>query len=206
VGACANNAFEAGKTTLITPLKKDSLYHSHYCVSLQTFLGNPYTYSPAQIAIVFNNGGDSILSPLIWTTTWQCFDTIFSAQANSTEIIVYAVCPIPLSFGCVAANVDNIILQKVSPSSISSINFKNESIIIYPNPADYSVNIKMDGKIKNIEIKDEYGNTLLQSEYAPVDVSELSDGNYIILIHTDKKIIAKRFFIMRKKSFNKNNH
>jgi len=189
-GSGNNNYTEAGKATLISPLEKDSVYHLHYCLSWQTFEG--VSTDPCQIAIIFNNGGNSINSPIITTKVWNCFDTLFFAASNSTEITIRGIYPTGLY---PAANVDNLFLEKISGTGINIINANDENVIVFPNPANNLLNIKTINKIYNVAISDFYGRTLLRDNKSLIDTSCLSSGMYIIRIKTDKGFSTKKFFI-----------
>jgi len=189
-GSGNNNYSEAGKATLFSPLEKDSLYHLHYCLSWQTFEG--VSTDPCQIAIIFNNIGDSIISPLITTKVWNCYDTLFFATSNSTEIIIRGIYPNGLY---PAANVDNLFLEKISGSGINNIYTSDENVIVFPNPANNFLNIKTINKIYNIEIIDLYDRILLRNNKSLIDTSCLTSGMYIIRIKTDKGFSINYFFI-----------
>ena len=98
--------FDAGKTTLTSPLIKDSVYKLSYLYSLQTFRGN--SNQPSRLCFKFSNVNDTLYSPLINDTIWRYADTIFIASNNSLEITIYNN-----KFGQSGANIDNIKLEKI---------------------------------------------------------------------------------------------
>jgi hypothetical protein len=185
-----NNYSEAGKATLSTPLKKDTIYLLHYCISLQTFDG--FGTSPAQIAFIFNNSSDSIISPLIYIDLWQCFDTIFSASNNATEITVRAVYPIGTGAGM---NVDNLTLQKWTSTAINEFDNLNTDISLFPNPVNGIVNIKTNNKIVDVEICDLSGRLILKDNKPTINISGYDAGVYFIKIKTDKKYSSQKIII-----------
>lgn len=189
-GSGNNGTTEAGKATLISPLEKDSTYILHYCVSFQTFegLGTP----PAQIAFIFNNAADSINSILIYSNIWQCFDTIFSASNNATEITVRAVYPIGTACGM---NVDNLILQKWYPTGINDVESLSTDISVFPNPVNGILNIKTNNKVINVEICDLSGRLIMKDNKPTINISGYSAGIYFIKINTDKKYSVQKIIV-----------
>ena len=181
-----NGAYEAGKTTLLSPLEKDSLYLLHYCVSLQTFLG--LGTAPAQTAFVFNNSSDSFASPLIYIDLWQCFDTIFIASNNATEITVRGVYPI----GGAGMNVDNLLLQKWPATGINDVKSLSTDFSIFPNPVNGILNIKTINKIIDVEICDLLGRLTVKDNKPTINISGCDAGVYFIKIKTDKKYSAQK--------------
>lgn len=131
IGSGNNNYREGGKATLLSALEQDTLYHLKYCASLQTF--NGFNTQPELVAFIFNNGGDSIVSPLITSVQWQCYDTVFSSTANSSEIIIRAVYPVGLG---PAANVDNVKLEKISSTGISTL-FRDDKSVFFISKSFY---------------------------------------------------------------------
>ena len=184
-----NNYYEAGKAILISPFLKDSVYILHYCVSRQTF--NGLGTAPSQIAFVFNNFNDSIASPLIYSTTWQWFDTIFSAKNNATEINVKAIYPI----GIAGMNVDNLILQKWNPTGINEADNLNSNISVYPNPTEGVLNIKTKSKISNVEICDISGRVIFRDNKPFINISRYDKGVYFVKVSTDKKYSVQKIII-----------
>lgn len=184
-----NGAYEAGKTTLISPLVKDTIYKLHYCVMLQTFLGQGT--APAQTAFVFNNSSDSFASPLIFIAQWQCFDTIFTASNSATEITVRGVYPI----GGAGMNVDNLILQKWTPTGINEFKDSNTAISLFPNPVNGILNIKTNNKIIDVEICDLSGRLIIKDNKPNIDITGFDAGVYFIKIKTDKKYLVQKIII-----------
>lgn len=178
---------ESGKTNLISPLEQDSFYHLSFYANLQSACGGSY----ALIIFYFNTMNDSIIFPYITNNEWQYYDTIFKATSIATEIEIiggYGYC----------ANIDNIILEKIVPTSIIEVDI-NKSLKIYPNPTkeflwidyvnNYDVKIYnfLSHEVSNISNKE--GNTL------KLNLSHLSKGIYFIQIKTKQEIITKKIVL-----------
>ena len=67
---------------------------------------------------------------------------------------------------------------------------EDNNIIIFPNPANKTVNILCE-KNYIIEICDVSGNVLITSEKTSIDISNLSKGIYIVLIKNKEGILKK---------------
>jgi hypothetical protein len=76
---------------------------------------------------------------------------------------------------------------------VNSINnFLSDKFEIYPNPTSGIVHIKTDLKIDNIEVVDNSGHFILQTEGAILDFSSFKSGTYLVRIHSDKHEIIKK--------------
>ena len=63
---------------------------------------------------------------------------------------------------------------------------------LYPNPTLDNIQIKTDFKIDNIEIIDNSGNIVLQTEKNDLNISSLATGVYFVRIYSDNQIIMKK--------------
>lgn len=68
-----------------------------------------------------------------------------------------------------------------------------DDIIIYPNPVKDFLNIQIDNTIKKVEIFSMTGKLLKTTINNKIAVSNLPEGNYIVVITTDKDIISEKF-------------
>ncbi len=161
---------EAGKAVLLSPMEKDSVYRFSYYANVNT--GCPQG-PPASFVFKFN-GGDSIVSPLFYnTTSWQYYDTIFTASNTSTEIEIVGN-GLPLQ----CAGVDNVRLQKLS--SISVQNKSNKTYVkIYPNPTSGIFTVSGAGEIT---IFDLFGRLLLRTNKKEIDMSSYPKGVYVLRV------------------------
>ncbi|MBQ8222267.1 MAG: T9SS type A sorting domain-containing protein [Bacteroidales bacterium] len=93
--------------------------------------------------------------------------------------------------------IDNILFPCSSFTDVNEMN--NDDIRIYPNPANYFIDIEIENdkeKAKSIEIINEMGVTVIRSKFKnKIDVSSLSPGLYFIrinfkdYIHNEKVVI-----------------
>jgi hypothetical protein len=68
----------------------------------------------------------------------------------------------------------------------------NENFVVYPNPTTEMITIQSNN-INNVIVMDEFGRTVLTSKSNTIDVSNLSNGVYILKINnTTKKIIIRK--------------
>lgn len=86
---------------------------------------------------------------------------------------------------------DDIIVRKEDPVGMHEINTVQTSL--YPNPTIEFIQVKSDTPIETIRIMDMNGNELLVSSEEKLNVSELSNGTYLVHIQTSKGISVQRF-------------
>ncbi len=85
-------------------------------------------------------------------------------------------------------------LNQIICNTTSSNIERNDSFQIYPNPSDNYINIDNTGTIKSITILNTLGQTqtvLLENQ--KIDISNLADGVYTIIINTDRSSYKKTF-------------
>jgi hypothetical protein len=72
------------------------------------------------------------------------------------------------------------------------------TITIYPNPASDRLNIETNAKIESLMLFDMQGKTVLEStNMSDLDVSQLTEGVYILTLKTDAGIMHKRIQVKR---------
>ena len=85
-----------------------------------------------------------------------------------------------------------------SSSLVDEISIDN-TIKLYPNPAENTLNIESQEIIKEIEFYDALGKKVktitLNKKEATIDISSLSKGNYILNLITDKGTIKKKLVV-----------
>lgn len=194
VGADAVGQDEAGKTTLISPLEKDSAYRLSYFISMQT--AGSGSVIPVIVEFRFSTGGNNILSPTVTTTSWQFVDTIFTALANSDEIEILASSV--ASGGPMLANIDNIMLVKESSTGFSNFHQRNKQIKIYPNPSDGVFYIDSYESAEVI-IYNAVGTQIIRNAFANTihcfDFSQLQKGIYFIQIKTKQQTVTQKLLL-----------
>lgn len=103
--------YEAGKTTLISPIIPDSVYYLS-CYYKREAWSFPSFFSPSRACLCFNSG-DTIYTPLIADlSSWHKFDTLFSPSAVATELEL--LCMTDSNCGI---KIDNISLSRYSTTT-----------------------------------------------------------------------------------------
>lgn len=77
----------------------------------------------------------------------------------------------------------------------------DESLKLFPNPAEHSINMLLNSSVKGYTIHTLRGENVMQLDFGAVrnsqshtiDVSELAKGAYLISIQTEAKVITKKF-------------
>lgn len=89
--------------------------------------------------------------------------------------------------------------EMISSIDVQDLNFENNYLLIYPNPANQSVFIKLVNSLSystNISLINSLGEKLLSTNYVnQIDVSALSEGIYNLQIVTSEAIITKKIVI-----------
>lgn len=90
--------------------------------------------------------------------------------------------------------VDNIQVTNLAVLATGEVSKKDE-VTISPNPATDRLNIATEGKILSISIFDAKGSLVktLSNPDKTISVSDLSTGNYLIKVKTDKSEFTKKF-------------
>jgi Secretion system C-terminal sorting domain len=181
---------ESGKTTLISQLMVDSAYRLSCYLQLETARSS--TLIPSRLSFLFNNNGDSIPTPMISdSTNWLYYDTIFIATANSTEMEIMNSGG--LSFG---VKLDNIILEKISITSVSNISLQNQ-IKVFPNPTNNGIiNLHFS---KNKRVKYNLYNALGKEitignfeNNQQIDLTNHSHGIYFLRFQIEDSVFTKK--------------
>jgi allantoicase len=74
----------------------------------------------------------------------------------------------------------------------------NSTTLLYPNPANQTLNIKTDGNIAHIEIYDIFGRKLLGAFATDaIDISNLPVGTYYVRIENDLHTKTETLQIIR---------
>lgn len=77
--------------------------------------------------------------------------------------------------------------------STEELNVDNSSLIVYPNPTNDMVNVKMnDQYIKSITVMDSFGKYIMTSNNTSFSVKELSRGTYFIVIQSTQGTVVRR--------------
>ena len=82
---------------------------------------------------------------------------------------------------------------QTSPNSLSVDDVTiDQSILIYPNPVERILYIKNVSGLKSVNVYSNVGQLVLQSKKASIDLSQLSQGMYLLRITSDHGIETKR--------------
>jgi hypothetical protein len=129
-------------------------------------------------------------------------DALLDSHAVGTQnltdaILIDEFCLLPVSFCPVTERTLTTRLRTLCVSDSSS----NTSFVIFPNPATSMVKIKNLGlEIQQITLYNSLGKRILvkTTDFNHIDVSQLSSGNYFLLLKTNEGIVKKQLYILRK--------
>jgi hypothetical protein len=188
---------EAGKTTLIEPLFKDSIYNLSFYYKLETF--NGLSLFPLHLQFKFNNNGNTFILNASNINNWLYFDTTFISIENSSELEIKGIIDINYS----AVKVDNITLIKKTNTTIGEEILSDNKFEIFPMPIIDKVYFKFIPKNTNlIAINDLSGKNIIifgkdSLISNTMDLSFLKAGFYFIQIRTDKETLVKKILISK---------
>ena len=135
--------------------------------------------SPAQTAV-------------FWPTATQWVD-------NTVDLSAYDNAPdVMIAFEGISAYGNNLFIDDVNTSlaSTTGINNMSSKLSIYPNPAKDIFTIE--GSYKSVDVFDILGNLVLSSEaMLNIDVSELSNGIYMLNINTENGVSTQKITITK---------
>jgi len=93
--------------------------------------------------------------------------------------------------------VDSIVFDNIVPSALGTADFgyANNTISLYPNPAQEVLNISSSNSITKIEVYDLLGKKVASNINASnVNVADLGKGAYIVkVVQENGSVIAKQF-------------
>ncbi|HOG37241.1 MAG TPA: T9SS type A sorting domain-containing protein [Paludibacteraceae bacterium] len=88
-------------------------------------------------------------------------------------------------------------ITRSTVNAIENIELGNQ-LSIYPNPASFELRVSGENlKINAIEITDLTGKIVLVSNKTDINVSNLSNGTYLVNIHSDKGIVTKKIIVKK---------
>lgn len=129
---------------------------------------------------VWGHGGGTIGygSAMVYDTTSHAVIAVLVNDAQASPI-----------------SIAEVLLQTLINNPVTGIDNVNESqmVVIYPNPTDDKIKLSIEPqKVKSIKIYDSNGLLLKEFFTTEISISELSSGQYFIVIQTDKKVITKK--------------
>ena len=116
--------------------------------------------------------------------SWTSYQATLDPNANTVSYSFDN----PVSFKAVTASAAGATL------TIEDINPNDSSIFVYPNPTADRIYIKADN-IKKAELFDLMGRKLRSTNQLQIDMSNLSNGNYILYVKTENN--AQSFKILK---------
>ena len=142
-----------------------------------------------------NISGINSVSPAVPhtdTTNWAICD-VTGAIAPAVGAIVGGALDLTNS-----VYVDSIVFDNIVPSALGTADFgyANNTISLYPNPAQEVLNISSSNSITKIEVYDLLGKKVASNENASnVNVADLGKGAYIVKVVQENGSVAAKQFI-----------
>jgi hypothetical protein len=128
--------------------------------------------------INISGGNDPLLVPRLDPTNWNLVGTS-GALLDLTSFIY----------------VDSIVFDNTPGLSTADFGYANNTISLYPNPAQEVLNVSSSNKISKIEVYDVLGRKVASKNNASeVNVAALGKGVYIVkVVQENGTVVAKRF-------------
>ena len=187
------DVYPDGRNMLITEGAHRMRFRNGYTQADEAFM-TPGTVYPVQIDLPFTNytwlaghqikvylGGNSSIR---WNVNLQDGGTMYQPGTGVTANI---------SIHHNATNPSSITLPG-SNSILSNSTLDQHSLKIYPVPASETISLTADAPINRYQIVDIYGRTVLEgTTVLDIDISDLSDGTYVIKAMSDNFVTSKKF-------------
>ena len=166
-----------------------------------TWSAAPTTYATNDIVVVSNTyyksitGDNSAVDAAalkLDTTNWAICD-VTGATAPAVGAVVGGALDLT-NF----VYVDSIVFDNIVPSALGTADFgyANNTILLYPNPAQEVLNISSSNSITKIEVYDLLGKKVASNENASnVNVADLGKGAYIVKVVQENGSVAAKQFI-----------
>lgn len=149
--------------------------------------GNGQTYSVDALFSYSTNG----------STYSEVYDDIMSGNITVTNggTIYFKVAP--YYQGNTGTYLLDMNFTRTTINAIENIELGNQ-LSIYPNPVSSELRVSSEYlKINAIEITDLTGKIVLVSNKTDINVSNLSNGTYLVNIHSDKGIVTKKIIVKK---------
>lgn len=137
----------------------------------------------------------TLLGRIVWQhggTIWGGYNSTMLYDTTSKIVISVFINQNPAPSLLIA----RVILEKIVnfTTNISEAAFDYNSIAIYPNPSSQFVNIYAPGhRIERIRVYNLWDELMFESFDKKFSISSLTNGIYIVDVHTDKGIVVKKF-------------
>jgi hypothetical protein len=122
-------------------------------------------------------------------------DVVFDLEVSDTA---YVLIELEDSFGFQLSQAFTISIKSDQSGSTAVIPVTLESDLVYPNPASYYITLRNSEEITSFEMYEiSTGRAVIREELVTerVDVSGLSEGAYLVVIHTKGEIFAQKLLI-----------
>lgn len=87
-------------------------------------------------------------------------------------------------------------LTSLASNPLSITDYEKQEVLVYPNPATEVININSKSKINNVSLYSSLGKLVyFQKGNAPINVSQLTQGIYILRIKNDTSVINKKILV-----------
>ena len=145
------------------------------------------------------------------STNLSDFTTIYSETLSTTEWLMKSITLNPsyngqtIRVAFVHNNCTDMFIMKIDDILIGEgvgINAVEEnSVNIYPNPANNVINVNATSNISNVEVYtiagQKVGDFTANSTYTAISTSNLTSGLYLMKIHTENGVINQKFSVVR---------
>ncbi len=174
------------------PLTTDTVITAMVTAPATPALGNDTTICSTQSLIL--NAGFQTGATYLWNTGEFTSSILASTTVLSGDTVDYSVV-VTIANGCSAT--DSIQIIFLNCTSIDELDYNNEDMIMYPNPAkDYLTLNSKNSTIEQVDIIDQTGRIVKSMENltdGKIYVGDLSNSVYIILIYSEDNIWSNRF-------------
>ncbi len=171
--------------------------YDYYKVSLPT--GYIYTLTPRVHDSYDSGNGQSYTNDVLFSYnasgSWSdIYDDVIngSLTVSGGKTVYFHVAP--YFQGQIGTYLLEIQIQRTVVTAIDDI-WKNSDISLFPNPTTSYLSLKSEAsQIEEISLFDSAGKLLFKKEdETTIDVSNMLEGSYIILVKTNKGIVRKKF-------------
>jgi len=137
--------------------------------------------STASTTNILTSGAQFIISPQSGSLFYDHIDDILIYESDLTQ-----------------QNITDLVnYNPVSNTNLSAEEYDLEKFAMYPNPSSSTLNIKMSSGFEKAEIYTLQGQKVLETNLDSIDVSNLSNGIYLIRVQTKTGAVLTKQFIKR---------
>ena len=163
--------------------------------------GQDPSYAAEHFSVLLSTTGTNVadftvtlLNDQVTTGTMTEWTADLSAYAGSNVHIAFRHHNVTDMF---RLNLDDVSITAV----VGIADVENNNVSIYPNPADNVINVNATSNISNVEVYtiagQKVGDFTANSTNTAISTSNLTNGLYLMKIHTDNGVINKKFSVVR---------